>query len=140
MLKKDFLLRQFEEFGKVMAVILGLKKNAEWEPFEMEIDKAVRTYTPFEIKELIEKDEISFEALIKSANHLKSDQIRFLADLLYERSFVSGNKANENEMIDLLKKSLFLYELFSNALTVNDYNVEVRYRMELIRKVIEDHR
>ena len=136
MLRKDFLMRQFEEFGKVMAVILGFKKSQDWELFENEIDKAVKTFTSFELSDLLKKDEASFEALINENTGLKSEQIKILADLLYERSFISGNNGNANEMIELLKKANYLYTLFSNTLTANDYNVEVRYRMELIKRII----
>jgi hypothetical protein len=120
-----------------MAIILGFKKSKEWELFEMEIDKAVKTFTSLELKDLIKKDEASFEKLINESTSLKSDQIKILADLLYERSFVSGNNGDTGEMINLLKKANYLFTLFSDTLTANDYNVEVRYRMELIRKIID---
>ena len=138
MLKKDYIQRQFEEFGKVMAVILGFKKNKDWELLEMEIDKAVQTFTSMELKALIKTDEASFEKMINENTSLKTEQVKILADLLYERTFVSVNNEDESEMMSLLKKAQFLYTLFSNTLTANDYNVEVRYRMELIRKIIDD--
>lgn len=136
MFKKDYIQRQFEEFGKVMAVILGFKKNKDWALFEFEIDKAMSTFTPFEIKDIIEKNEESFKLLIGESGHLKSDQIKILADLLYERSFISDKNDEDEERIGLLKKAYFLYDLFSNSLTANDYNVEVRYRLDLIKKIL----
>jgi len=30
MLKKDYLIRQLEEFGKVLAVLMNLKKENDW--------------------------------------------------------------------------------------------------------------
>ena len=49
MLKKDLILRQLEEFGKVMAVILSFKKVKDWDNFEKEIREAALKFTTFEI-------------------------------------------------------------------------------------------
>ena len=136
MLKKDYILRQFEEFGKVMAVIFGYKKNNDWVRFELEIEKALNTFTSFEINDLIVRDQESFESFISKNTQLKPDQIKIMADLLYERSFISENKKNDNEMKSILKKANFLYELYSNTLTANEYNLEVRYRIDRIKKII----
>lgn len=134
MIRKDYLLRQFEEFGKVMAVILGFKKEADWEKFEQEIEAAVKNFTSFEINQLIEKDQRSFENIITASTHLKPEQIKILADLLYERSF--SELAADDEMKKLLTKSNYLYHLFSGQLTANEFNIEVRYRMDLIKKIL----
>ena len=45
MLKRDYLVKQFEEFGKVMAVILGLKRDGYFPELLNEIEKInVRKY------------------------------------------------------------------------------------------------
>ncbi len=134
MLKKDYIQRQFEEFGKVMAVILSYKRNNDWTNFELEIEKALNRFTNFGIKDLIEKDLKSFEVFINENVQLKSEQIKIIADLLYEKSFTSDN--TEKETKDILKKAGFLYELYSDNLTANEFNLEVRYRIDLIKKII----
>jgi hypothetical protein len=134
MIRKDYLLRQFEEFGKVMAVILGFKKETDWEKFEKEIETAVKYFTSFELNDLIEKDQRSFENIITDSTHLKPEQIKILADLLYERSF--SELMADSDMRKLLAKTNFLYNLFSGQLTANEFNIEVRYRMDLIQKIL----
>ena len=136
MLRKDYIMRQFEEFGKVMAVIFGLKLNKDWEQFEMEIGKAVNRFTSLQMGELIEKDEEAFVKFITNNKDLKPDQIKILADLLYEQSFVFGEKEQNAEMITVLKKAGFLYQLYKENLTENDFNLEVHYRIELIKRII----
>lgn len=136
MLKKDYILRQFEEFGKVMAVILGFKHKSEWDKFEEEIEKAVKQFTSLELKEITPLSVTEFEKVIATSTHLTSDQIKILADLLFEQTFDPSNRINEDKQNALLNKSLFLYKRYKNELTLNDFNLEVHYRIDLISKML----
>lgn len=136
MLRKDYIMRQFEEFGIVIGVILGLKRNKEWEKFELEIDKAVKQFTSLELSELRELNLSEFETLIHSSTQLKPDQLKALADLLFEQSFAEQEKNNNKQAVDLLEKSLFLYTIYKNELTSNQFNLETHYRIELITKIL----
>ncbi|MBL7917420.1 MAG: hypothetical protein JNM96_03425 [Bacteroidia bacterium] len=136
MLRKDYIMRQFEEFGIVIGAILGLKRNKEWEKFELEIDKAVKLFTSLELTELKELQLSEFEKLIHASSQLKPDQIKALADLLYEQSFAEQEKNNTKQAVDLLEKSLLLYTIYKNELTSNQFNLETHYRIELITKIL----
>lgn len=136
MLRKDYIQRQFEEFGKVLATILGYKQKGDITNFELEIDKAVKTFTGFEITDLLNMTDESFKELIKASQHLKPDQVKTLADLLYERSFVFDAANNQQQLITTLERSYFLYQWYAGNLTTNEFNIEVNYRMSLIHKII----
>ena len=136
MYKKDYIVRQFEEFGKVMAIILGFKHKGEWNRFAGEIEEAVKQFTSIELKEIKSLSQDDFETLINTNTNLKSDQLKILADLLYEQSFAEKEKADRNAQTELFKKSLFLYKLYKNELTANEFNLEVHYRIELLSKLL----
>lgn len=136
MFKKDYIQRQFEEFGKVLAFIMGYKKQGDLANFELEIEKAVATFTGLEIKEVLALSDIEFAELIKKSTHLKSEQIKILADLIYEKSFVYENTENELQFVKTLKRALFLYEWHRSHLTTNEFNIEINYRITLINKLI----
>ncbi|MFO0355511.1 MAG: hypothetical protein ACK50A_01050 [Sphingobacteriaceae bacterium] len=136
MLRKDYILRQFEEFGKVMAIIFGFKHKNEWGKFEEEIEKAVKQFTSLELKELMLLSDAQFKQLIESSTHLNADQIKILADLTYERSIAEMKKEDLVKQNDLLQKSLFLYKRYNDQLTANDFNLEVHYRIALIAKML----
>ncbi len=136
MLRKDYIMRQFEEFGIVIGAILGLKRNKEWEKFELEIEKAVKQFTSLELAELKNLSLEAFEKIIQSSPQLKPDQIKALADLLYEQSFAEQEKNNNSQTTDLLQKSLMLYKIYKGELTSNQFNLETHYRIELITKIL----
>lgn len=136
MLRKDFLQRQFEEFGKVLAAILGFKKSGDMSSFEKEIEKAVKTFTAFELGELLKMDLGSFERMVKEDEKLKPEQVKILADLFYERSFVFDKPDQAEQMKDMLARAYFLYKRYTEELTVNEFNLEVNYRMQMITEII----
>lgn len=136
MLRKDFLQRQLEEFGKVLASILGLKKSGDMFNFEKEIERAVKTFTTLELDELLKMNLESFEKMVKQNETLRPDQIKILADLFYERSFVFDKPEQTEQMKDMLSRAYFLYKRYTEELTVNEFNLEVNYRMQMITEII----
>lgn len=135
MLRKDFIMRQFEEFGKVMAVLLGLKKQNDWEKFKEEIANAGKKFTPFEM-DIVESLSLpDFEAQVLHNPVLLHDQQKMLADLLYEKMEFYAN-AGEAEKYTLLgKKCLLLYTQFTSNLTQNEFNLDVYYKLQLLSKL-----
>jgi hypothetical protein len=136
MLRKDYLQRQFEEFGKVLAQILGFKKSGDMINFEKEIEKAVKTFTTLELDALLKMDLESFEKMVKQNETLRPDQIRILADLFYERSFVFDKQEQAEQLKDMLGRAYFLYKRYTEELTTNEFNLEVSYRMQMITEII----
>lgn len=136
MLRKDFLQRQFEEFGKVLASILGFKKSGDMLNFEKEIERAVKTFTALELSELLQMNLGSFEKMVKLNNDLRPDQVKILADLFYERSFVFDKPEQAEQMKEMLARAYFLYKRYSEELTVNEFNLEVNYRVQMITEII----
>jgi hypothetical protein len=82
--KKDFLQRQFEEFGKVLAMILRLKRDQDWDKYEAEIAAATKKYTGREILEIENLSEDEFQSQITS-DKLSHDQKKIIAALLFEK-------------------------------------------------------
>jgi hypothetical protein len=136
MLRKDYLQRQFEEFGKVLAAILGFKKNGDIVNFEKEIENAVKTFTSLELEGLLKMNLETFEKMVKANETLRPDQIRMLADLFYERSFVFDQPKQTEQMKDMLSRAYFLYKRYTDELTVNEFNLEVSYRIRMITEII----
>jgi len=134
MLRKDLLVRQLEEFGKVMAVILGLKKQHDWDKFEKEIQDASVKFTNIDIKSVELLTETDFEKEILNHPTLLLDQKKILADLLFEKlNFFAQN--NEEEKYQNLKRNcLGLYQHIQNNHTENEFDMNVYYKLEILKK------
>ena len=127
-------MRQFEEFGKVMAVILGFKKQNNWGKFKEEINDAGKKFTSFEISYIESLSPSAFEKEILINAKLNPDQIKILADLLFEKMFYYDLKEENIQSADLKTKCILLYEKFTSEMTQNEFNLEVHYRLSELKK------
>jgi hypothetical protein len=135
MLRKDYIMRQFEEFGKVMAVIFGLKKEKDWENFEKEIANATKKFTPFQIEHVEKLSESEFKNEVVASPSLLPDQQKILADLLFEKMNIYLEINNEEKYLDLKNKCLLLYKAYLNNLTQNEFNLDVHYKIDFLNKL-----
>lgn len=135
MLRKDYILRQFEEFGKVMAVILSFKKENDWERFEKEIREAVLRFTSMEISYVENLNEENFEKEILKRPGFSSEQQKILADLLFEKLNYYLSKNETDNYLDLRHKCFRLYQYISEHFTQNEFNLDVYYKLEFLKKI-----
>jgi len=137
MLRKDFIVRQLEEFGKVMASVISFRKNKDWENWNEQIQQAVNRFTGMEIHDIEMMSDADFKLLITEAKHLSNDQVKILADLLYER-FLGKKDLNETEKnSSLLLKAECLYKAHQNSSTQNEYNLDVHYKLQMIQLILK---
>ncbi len=134
MLKKDFLVRQLEEFGKVMAVILGFKKQQDWDNFEKEMQAATLKFTSFELNAIEKLNETQFKDQILNHPTLTQDQLKIMADLLFERMNFYAIKNDEENYKKLRSRCTLLYTHIQNNLLENEFDMNVHYKLEMLKK------
>jgi|APGre2960657423_1045063.scaffolds.fasta_scaffold06405_2 hypothetical protein len=136
MLRKDFIIRQIEEFGKVLALIIGFKKQNEWTKFEEEIKNAIQKFTSLEMNEIENLNIDFFVSEIINREGLSLDQKKIIANLMYEKLYFYLFK-NENENYSQLKaKCLLLYLHLNENCTTNEFDLDVHYKLSMLQKQI----
>ena len=136
MLRKDFIIRQIEEFGKVLALIIGFKKQNEWTKFEEEIKNAIQKFTSLEMNEIENLNIDFFVSEIVNREGLSLDQKKIIANLMYEKLYFYLFK-NENESYSQLKaKCLLLYLHLNENCTTNEFDLDVHYKLSMLQKQI----
>lgn len=138
MLRKDLLMRQFEEFGKVLAVIIGFKREKDWAKFIKEIQETAKKFTSLEIDYVENLLPGEFDNEIINHPTLLPEQQKILADLLYEKMHFYISQADNLKCADLINKGLLLYQKFSENLTHNEFNLDVHYKIEYLIKLKND--
>ncbi|MES2681740.1 MAG: hypothetical protein V4635_17730 [Bacteroidota bacterium] len=135
MLRKDFILRQFEEFGKVLALILGFKNNKDWEKFEKEVADAAKKFTSLDISHVENLSDAAFESDVIDSETLNQEQKTILASLLFEKMNYYITIGNQ-EMYRRLKTRCFdLYSYVRENSTENEFNLDVHYKLEFLGKM-----
>ena len=135
MLKQDYLVKQFEEFGKVMAVLLGLKRDGKFsELSSLIVDSAIKyTSTEIDFVETLKNDELV--SILTEEKKLSDEQLKMLADLLFEKaSYYSTNNSDELQSDNCYKKSYLLYSFLKEHATLN-YSLDMHYKLEVLEKM-----
>ena len=132
--KKDYLQRQFEEFGKVLAVILGLKLDKDWDKFEKELQQAALKFTSLQIDAVEQLSDEEFEDLM-SGDRLKQDEKKILATLLFEKLNFYMAKGESQKYERLKDRCLKLYLNLHNNFTSNEFDLDVHYKIEVLSKL-----
>jgi hypothetical protein len=135
MLKRDYLVKQFEEFGKVMAVLIGLKRDGNFPDLLDEINKAAQKYTNTEIVyvESLENELLLHE--LTEGKKLNDEQLKMLADLLFEKAeYYLKTAASDTEVDNCYKKAFLIYLFLQEHATLN-YSLDMHYKIEMLSKM-----
>jgi hypothetical protein len=135
MLRRDYLVKQAEEFGKVLAVILGLKRDGLFPDMLEEIYKASQKYTSLEIL-YIEKVENA--GLIKDLTEdkkLNDEQMKLLGDLLFEKAEYYMHTEGAGVASDNCYRKAYIIYLFVKDHATLNYSLDMHYKLELLAKM-----
>lgn len=135
MLKRDYLVKQFEEFGKVMAILLGLKRDAKFSELEELINTTAQKYTATEISfvETI-SDELLLQTLIEDKK-LSDEQLKMLGDLLFEKAeYYLRSEISSTQADQCYKKAFLLYSFLKTQATLS-YSLDMHYKLEILTKM-----
>lgn len=133
MLRKDLIMRQFEEFGKVLAALLSLRKAANFTEFENELEKASVVFLEIEFSSFLKDDTNQFLQIVSA---LAPEKKKMLARLLYEKMLLAEQQANIDYAQGLAEKSKIAYELYQNDQTHLEYDLDAHYKLQELRNRI----
>jgi hypothetical protein len=131
-LRKDYIQRQFEEFGKVMAVILSFKRDNDWEKFDEEISMALQKFTQLEMNYVETLNEADFNHKVLIDSKLLPNQKRIIADLLFEKLNLYLAKNEKENYFNLKQKCIFLYTFIQENFTQNEFDLDVHYKLSFL--------
>lgn len=135
MYKKDYLVRQLESFSKFLGIVIGLRKNKDYQQFEEELEKLVSSFTNQELNSIRTESFSEFTERVGRNPELNSIKIRMLADALFELCVSDIEKESNNEN-SILEKTFFLYQKYQSELVSNEFDLEVNYRIKFLDKLI----
>lgn len=136
--KRDYLVKQFEEFGKVMAILLGLKRDGNHPKLSELINESVKKYTNTEINFVESINDDKLTDVLTTDKKLNDEQLKILADLLYEKAeFYTGTKQNQaldSNAINCYKKAHLIYLFLKEHATLT-YSLDMHYKLEILSKM-----
>jgi hypothetical protein len=131
-LRKDYIQRQFEEFGKVLATILGFKKAGSWEEFERSVERALKQFTDLDMSNMEQLSLADFKSKLSRKEFLSPEQRKYLATLLFEKMNYYLENNNQRRYEDLKAKCLALYQQLAADQTHQEFDLDVHYKLKLL--------
>ena len=136
--KRDLLMRQFEEFGKFLATILGYKQQENFIEVSKLINDGALKYIGISIEDI---EELELEKLILSLTQekkLTDEQLKMLADLLYENGVnnLNGDLNSDSNTLINFTKAQMLYS-FVNLNGTLPYSLDTHYKLDVIKDILK---
>jgi cellobiose-specific phosphotransferase system component IIA len=131
MLRKDLIVRQFEAFGKALALIMGLRKQNDWDTFEKELREATEKYAGQPLDRLEAMSDADWQTWLL-ANEPERNKI--VAALLYERMMHCDHLQLTAAANQIGKRCLELYLKIQNDLVSDEFNLDVHYKLQALQQ------
>lgn len=133
MLRKDYLIKQIEEFGRALAIIHSHKREQNYEAYEQETAMVFKKFSEKDLSEVEYLIMSEFESEIVLDNTLDLPKKKIIAHLLFEKMNYYIEKGDLNSALHLKAKCLLLYEFILNNLTDNEYDLDVHYKLSYLK-------
>ena len=137
MFRKDYIMRQYEEFGKFLAIVLGFKANQQFAELEELINTSAFKYTNIEIEiaeRLPDKDLIQ---LLTENYELKEANLKMLGDLLYEKGIGYNKLFKEKEAENAFKKALVIFEYIRENSLESDFSLDMHFKINSMKQMLK---
>jgi hypothetical protein len=136
MFRKDYIMRQYEEFGKFLAIVLGFKAESKFAELEELINTSAFKYTNIEVElaeKLPNKDIIQ---LLTENYELKEANLKMLADLLYEKGIGYSKQLKEKEAENAFQKTLLIFEYIKENSLESDFSLDMHFKMNSLKQLL----
>jgi hypothetical protein len=136
--KRDLLMRQFEEFGKFLATILGYKQQENFIEVSKLINDGALKYIGISIGDIEDLDEENLIIFLTQEKKLTDEQLKMLADLLYEKGINDLNAFLNQDVTSqsYFKKAQLLYDFVNKNATL-PYSLDTHYKLEAIKEFLK---
>jgi hypothetical protein len=131
-------MRQFEEFGKFLATILGYKQQQDFIEVSKLISEGALKYIGVSIKEVEELEPENLISSLTQEKKLTDEQLKMLADLLYENGVnnLNGDLNSDSNTLINFTKAQMLYN-FVNLNGTLPYSLDTHYKLEAIKDILK---
>jgi len=129
MYRRDYLVKQFEAFGKALALLVGQRQRQALEEYEKTLAEVTQTYagkSPTELKNLSSE---AFETLIDESDLVRK---KIVAALLFEVYHHITENSERQSIIG--KRCLRLYQTIQNDLSSGEFDLDVYYKIQFLKE------
>lgn len=128
MYRKDYIIKQFEAFGKVLALLISRRKQNDLEAYEKSFAELTMTYAGKSPNDLRNLSEAEWSILLSDSDLVMR---KITAALLFELFLQS--KDNTPEQQQLANRCLQLYQNIQDDLSSGEFDLDVHYKLQFLK-------
>jgi len=133
--RKDYLLRLFEEFARMLAKLVGLKLSGKYKEALDLVEHSYKDFFRLDKKQVDECPDGELLQLLSSQDIIEVQQLSALADLLRQEGEIQRLIGNEDEARSKLGKALLLLR-YVNETEVHVFSFERNRKIAEIRELL----
>lgn len=136
MFRKDYIVRQFEEFGKFLAVVFGLKTDSKFSEMEELINTSALKFTNIEMEVAEKLPNKDLMQLLTENYELKEANLKMLGDLLYEKGIGYSKTFKEDEAENAFTKALIIFEFIKENSLEIDFSLDMHFKITSLKQML----
>lgn len=129
-------MRQYEEFGKFLAIVLGFKADSKFIELEEFINTSAFKYTNIEIQIAEKLPNKELIQLLTENYELKEANLKMLGDLLYEKGIGYSKQFKEKEAENAFQKTLIIFEYIKENSLESDFSLDMHFKMNALKQLL----
>lgn len=136
MLRKDYIMRMYEEFGKFLGTLFGLRKMGNWVELEEVIKTSAQKYTLVELQFAEDLETKGLPQYLLKNHNLNSENIKMLGDLLYEKGLMYLATDRANEANNAFQKVFVLYTYVQQNALESDFSLDMHNKLSNVKDLL----
>jgi hypothetical protein len=137
--KRDYLMRQIEQLGQVLAQmfarLIGIKQNSNASLALEELRQTYKNELDIDLEELIQIPENDIIPFFKNKDKYFENHLETIADILH----VTAENYYKNDRLDegnkLLRKSIYILEYIHSS--VKDFSIDRVFKIENFKSILK---
>lgn len=136
--QRDYLMRQIEQLGQVLAQMLawliGIRKKGGGGLELEELEKTYKSELDIDFEELIQIPEGDIITYLKSKKEYFENHLEIMADILYETALNYSKHERSQEGKNLLRKAIIILEYLQSS--SKNYSIDRLLKIENFNKTL----
>jgi len=139
MLRKDNIMRMYEEFGKFLGTLFGLRKMGNWPELEELIKTSAQKYSLVEVDFAESLETKGLPEYLMKNHSLNSENLKMLGDLLYEKGLMYLATDRAEAAKNAFQKVFVLYTYVQQNALESDFSLDMHTKLGNVKELLGLH-
>jgi len=138
MSSEDYLTRQFQQLGKVLAALMGLREKKKYNEAIQGIDQVLDTWFHIHEEQIDNLSDEDFLELVFSNKSHCLEKEQSIAELIYQKTLIFKETGRQAESQAHAKKALLLFKAIDSQNST--FSIEIQQKIACLDQVLANNK